>query len=263
MKKRIRFVQRQLNARGLNAGSEDGILGRQTLAALDQVEGIPAGWAKRRKVIAFIQLLAQENGIESGKIDGFWGPQTNFAFESLQHLLEHGEQPAAWRPEDLPDENPYNWPRQTPEAELVRYYGEVNTNQTSIDLPYPHRLSWQKTKVINRFSCHEKVHDSLSRVLSRVLDHYGLEDIQRLRLDLWGGCLNVRKMRGGNRFSMHSWGIALDYDPERNQLKWGRDRAGFAKPEYDMWWKIWEDEGWVSLGRLRNFDWMHVQAAKL
>ena len=105
--------------------------------------------------------------------------------------------------------------------------------------------------------------DSLGRVLAVVLDHYGLDEIKRLRLDLWGGCLNVRKMRGGDRYSMHSWGIALDYDPERNRLKWGRDKASFAKPEYDPWWEAWEQEGWVSLGRQRNFDWMHVQAAKI
>lgn len=28
-------------------------------------------------------------------------------------------------------------------------------------------------------------------------------------------------------------------------------------------WKCWEEEGWVSLGRQRNYDRMHVQAAKL
>ncbi|MCH7410937.1 hypothetical protein MM239_16125 [Belliella sp. DSM 111904] len=62
---------------------------------------------------------------------------------------------------------------------------------------------------------------------------------------------------------MHSWGIAIDFDPSNNQLKWGRDMATFAGPEYHAWWDIWESEGWVSLGRLRNFDWMHVQAASL
>ncbi len=117
--------------------------------------------------------------------------------------------------------------------------------------------------MIHGFACHERVHDSLYRVLDRVLDHYGLEEIQRLRLDLWGGCLNVRKKRGGTTSSMHSWGIAVDYDPLRNKLPWGRTRAAFAKPDYDRWWQLWEEEGWVSLGRTRNFDWMHIQASKL
>ncbi len=257
------MVQSQLNAGGLDAGPEDGILGSQTISALDQIEGIPQEWSKRRKAVAFIQLLAKENDIEVGEMDGYWGPQTEFAYESLEQVLNESKEPDIWRPEDLADKNPNGWPRQTPESELVRFYGGVGKNQTRLELPYPHRLSWKTSTVINSFKCHEKVHDSLQRVLSRVRDSYGPAQIQSLRLDLWGGCLNVRKMRGGNRYSTHSWGIALDYDPDKNRLKWGRDRANFAKPEYDTWWKIWEEEGWISLGRTRNFDWMHVQAAKV
>ena len=261
-KKSIKFIQSQLNARGLNAGQEDGILGPRTINALNQVEGIPKEWSRNRKLVAFIQLLAKERGIETGLIDGYWGPQTEFAFESLQQVSK-GKAPVIWRPEDLPDENPNDWPKQTPQSSLVRFYGEVGRNQTRIDLPYPHKLAWKTSIAIKSFYCHEKIHDSLHRVLSRVLDNYGLEEIQRLHLDLWGGCLNVRKMRGGTKYSTHSWGIALDYDPIRNRLKWGRDRAAFAKSEYDAWWRLWEEEGFLSLGRMRNFDWMHVQAAKL
>ena len=262
-KKTTQFVQAQLNVTGLNAGPEDGIMGPRTLAALNRVEEIPSDWSKTRKAVAFVQLLAMEKNIDSGTIDGYWGPQTEYALEVLQQVLVEDKPPEAWRPEELSDENPNDWPRQTPEDNLIWFYGEVGENQARIDLPYPHRLSWQKKKVVSSFQCHEKVHDSLHRVLSRVLDNYGLEGIRRLHLDVWGGCLNIRKMRGGTRYSMHSWGIAVDYDPERNRLKWGRDRATFAKPEYDTWWRLWEEEGWVSLGRARNFDWMHIQAAKL
>ena len=73
-KKEIKFVQAQLNARGLDAGPEDGILGQRTLDALNRVEGIPAQWSKTRKAVAFIQMLAKENGIETGDVDGYWGP---------------------------------------------------------------------------------------------------------------------------------------------------------------------------------------------
>ena len=221
-KKSIRFVQSQLNARGLDAGPEDGILGPKTLSALDQVEGIRQQWSKTRKAVAFIQLLAKEKNIETGAIDGYWGPQTEFAFDSLLQVIQENKEPETWRPEDLSDENPNNWPVQTPESNLVQAYGEVGLNQTRISLPFPHKLAWKTTSIVNSYLCHERVHDSLHRVLSRVLDNYGLEEIRRLRLDLWGGCLNVRKMRGGSRYSMHSWGIAVDYDPGKNRLKWGR-----------------------------------------
>ena len=46
-------------------------------------------------------------------------------------------------------------------------------------------------------------------------------------------------------------------------LRMDSTEAEFAKPEYDKWWECWEDEGWTSLGRTRDFDWMHVQAAHL
>jgi len=62
---------------------------------------------------------------------------------------------------------------------------------------------------------------------------------------------------------MHAWGIALDYFPAKNRLKWHQDKALFARPAYDAWWEIWEDEGWVGLGRVRDFDWMHIQAVRL
>jgi len=266
----IKFAQAQLNAGGFDAGPEDGIYGDQTLKAVEKAleqwgDQAPDGWrtwSENRKLVAYIQMLCKEAKIEVGKIDGFWGPQTEFAFESLSHLDEHGRLPEPWRDIEPSAENPNGWPPQV-EDQLIRFYGDVGQNQTRIHLPFTHRLSWDKTELVNSFSCHEKVHDSLLRVLTRVLDHYGPERIRELRLDLWGGCLNVRKMRGGTRWSMHSWGIAVDYDPDRNQLKWGRDHAAFAQPEYDPWWRLWEEEGWVSLGRSRNFDWMHVQAAKL
>ena len=260
-KQKIRFIQTQLNELGHAAGEVDGQYGKETLDALDRLGVVPESWGKTRKAVGFIQWLAAEQDIESGELDGVWGPQTEFAHDALVEKLVHGREPRVWRPEELVLENPNAWPAQTPEAEMIGFYGEPGKNQAKIQLPYPVRLAWKKSQVIRRFSCHEKVHDSLRRVLTRVHSHHGEEEIARLRLDLWGGCLNVRRIRGGTRLSVHSWGIALDFDPERNELRWGRDRASFAGPEYDVWWRLWEEEGWVSLGRTRNFDWMHVQAA--
>lgn len=155
------------------------------------------------------------------------------------------------------------WPTQ---AQVRQFYSEPGSPACTagmVNLAYPMRVAWDKSQIIRRFRCHEKVAGTFERVFSRALDAYGLAEIQRLGLDLFGGCYNFRPMRGGNNWSMHSWGIAVDLDPERNQLKWGRDKAAFAKTEYVPFWKIVEDEGLVSLGRVKNFDWMHFQAARL
>jgi len=262
-KSMIKFVQQQLNNKGINVGKVDGDAGKKTMAGLAKVDGLPKDWSKKRKLVGFIQLLAKEHDVEVGKVDGYLGPQTEHAYDVLQRKLVENLDEHIWRPEELSNENPNHWPSQSSTKSLEKFYGKVGENQTRIQLPYPHKLAWKTSKVVNSYLCHEKVHDSLLRVLTNVHDHYGLQQIKELHLDLWGGCLNVRKMRGGTRYSTHSWGIAIDYDPSHNRLKWGRDKAAFAKTDYDAWWQFWEEEGWVSLGRARNFDWMHVQAARL
>lgn len=155
-----------------------------------------------------------------------------------------------------------NWPKQN-YADMVKFYGEVGTNQTSLVLPYEMKLAWDLDIKVSKITCHKKVKDSLERILKNTLDNYGLEAVRELRLDLFGGCLNVRKMRGGSSWSIHSWGAAIDLDPTRNQLKWSKNKAYFARPEYESFWKIVESEGWISLGRKKNYDWMHFQAANL
>jgi len=259
----IRLAQSELLRKGFNPGPVDGVMGAQTRKGIDAFGVLPVSWNDIRKITGVIQFVANELKFDAGKLDGLWGPQTEHAYNTLRHYRLYGNMPLVWRPEEIQETNKNNWPSQKTDADLIAFYGEVGRNQVYVNVPYPHRLAWDVDKVVNRFYCNARVHDSILRVLTKVKNHYGISEIQRLRLDLWGGCLNVRTMRGGTRYSTHSWGMALDYDPENNKLDWGRDKALFARPEYEPWWQFWEEEGWVSLGRQRNFDWMHVQAAKL
>jgi hypothetical protein len=207
-------------------------------------------------------------GIETGEIDGFMGPQTEAALDAYAHLMETGALPT-WRDalmepaaadDGFPEPVKTTFPRQ---RDVQSHYGSVGQNQTMLALPFPMRIAWDKRSTISKFSIHEKVHDSAKRVFDRIADVYPEPGRSELGLDLFGGCLNVRKMRGGTAYSMHSWGIAIDFDPERNRLRWGRDRAQLAKPAYDTFWRLWTEEGWLSLGKARDIDWMHVQGARL
>jgi hypothetical protein len=228
--------------------------------------------------ISSIQSRLADLGIYTGTIDGVAGKNTQKAISEFQKqngLTQDGILgqttldelfTVSWRAWDLepdtkaPAPKKTLWPKQ---SECTSFYGAPGENQTTLVLPYPMKLSWDKKQTILKFSVHEKVHDSTKRCFTRIADAYTEEKRIDLGLDLWGGCLNVRKMRGGSSWSMHSWGIAIDFDPDRNQMGWGKDKARLAKPDAETFWKIWEDEGWTSLGRTRNQDFMHVQAARL
>ena len=152
------------------------------------------------------------------------------------------------------------WPT---EAECEAFYGKKGENQTSLILPYPMILDWDKGTTVKRITCHEKVAEPLGRVFTRMLEKYGHQQITALGLDQFGGCLNVRLKRGSKKsWSIHSWGVAVDLDPDRNQLRENHTTARFARPEYDLFWSIVESEGAVSYGRAKDFDWMHFQFAR-
>lgn len=155
------------------------------------------------------------------------------------------------------------WPNQD-YASMVKFYGDVGENQIQIPLPYPVVLAWDHTKQVRKITCHEKVSHCMTKIFDDLLSHYGKDKIHELGIDRFGGMLNVRKMRGSaSAWSIHSWGAACDLDPDRNTLRETSKTARFARPEYLPMWKIIEATGATSLGRTRNFDWMHFQFATL
>lgn len=145
----------------------------------------------------------------------------------------------------------------------TKYYGTPNPTGkgylVTIDLPFPMIPSWDKRQTVTKIQCHKLIAHKLQKALSDILCHYGLGEIKRLGINVYGGCFNYRLMRGGTEPSKHSWGIAIDLDPERNSLHATSATAQFAKPEYKAMIDIFYLNGFISLGREKNYDWMHFE----
>ena len=76
------------------------------------------------------------------------------------------------------------------------------------------------------------------------------------RLDLHGGGFNFRPKVGGNELSLHSFGIAIDWDPNHNP----RQRP-MRKTLPDWWYAVWARHGWIDGRHFATPDPMHVQFA--
>jgi len=150
--------------------------------------------------------------------------------------------------------------------EIVKKYGKPNETGegylTTILLPYPMRLAWDLDTKVSKMRCHKLAAEAFLNVFNDLLAHYGLKEIERLGIDLFGGCFNYRKMRGGTSWSTHAWAIAIDLDPARNKLKETAKTARFARPEYQKMIDIFYRHGFISLGIEKNYDWQHFQLRK-
>lgn len=237
-----KWLQSRLTAHGFSVGPIDGIIGDKTLAALKAFE---------RAHGLVVDGIADENVVKALRAS------SSAVSPKVMTEIPNRDIPDA-RPH-LPDTN-VTWPRQ---ADVAEFFGKVGENQTQIDVPFDMYLAWSKTIRLRKMTLHQKVASSALRVLQKVAEIYTHKDREALGLNLFGGSLNVRKMRGGNSYSMHSWGIAIDFDPERNQLSWHKPEARLSHADAMAFWRAWENEGWLSLGRARNFDYMHIQAARL
>ena len=142
---------------------------------------------------------------------------------------------------------------------MVRYYGPPGTesNLVRFKMPYPMRLYLRNAPAnLTSHRCHRKVKDSLEAILQEILDTFGLAWITEHGLDVYGGCYNYRKKRGGNSYSKHAWGVAIDLNPAENGLHMNWPQAA-NMPEEVI--EIFEKHGWKSLARVIGRDAMHFE----
>jgi hypothetical protein len=242
-------------------------------------------WTDDRVRTAIEQIILKAaTNYDLGTIDGLIGPRTTYALELYQNLSRDKtlspvavSQPTIIKTGQVPQADfPRHFPRQ---KDVPAFYGKAGSNecQALMDkLPFKLRMDGSLSSTakiplgqpgapapITRLRLHSKLHANFRSILTEIWDHYGNPQIEALGLDQFAGSYNYRPMRGGSNLSMHSYGIAVDFDAQRNTLHETARTARFARPEYKAFIDIFYDHGWISLGRERNFDWMHFQAAAL
>jgi len=267
----IKLLQSALKKEGLYSAAIDGKRGKTTNKAItialnNRQTKLPQdwlSWSNKRKITAYLQLLCHESNINSGSVDGFYGPQTEAAVEQLHSFQNQGYVSRGFGDITPIVANPLQFPQEQYE-QLVDYYGKpCEANKVRVACPWTLRLDWNLSSTTNSITIHEKLSESLSRILNEVYQTLGLDYIKKHGLDRYGGSYNCRKKRGSvAAWSTHAWGISIDWFPSKNKLRWHSGRASLADPELDVWWEIWEKEGWLSLGRSEDRDWMHIQAAR-
>jgi D-alanyl-D-alanine carboxypeptidase len=132
-------------------------------------------------------------------------------------------------------------------------------NLVTVKLPWRGVASWDRTLRITGLRVHKDTAGSLSDILALIWAMAGKSQraIETMGMHLIGGGYNWRQKRRGSSLSMHSYGIAVDFDPDRNGM-------GDPTPAMDLRVvEIFEHHGWTWGGRWSpaSRDGMHFQAA--
>ena len=140
-------------------------------------------------------------------------------------------------------------------------YGEPGdqSSLTTIKVPTGYKMTYAG-KPVRKIRIHKDISSNLKSALEEIKREYGIDKIGDLRINIYNGSFNDRNKRNGVTKSMHAWGIALDFDASNNKLRWKRDQASFARPEYKQFLAIFKKHGFYNLGTEKNYDYMHFQA---
>lgn len=152
------------------------------------------------------------------------------------------------------------WPLQ---RDAITFYGNPyqagfeNKNIISITCP------WLFSTGHNTIRSHKKCADSLLRVLNATWVQCGKDQqhIKNLGYDVFDGSFVVRPMRGGAAMSMHSVGVAFDFNAAMNMQHSLKHLFQHNTPLVDNFLA----ESWIWGGDWSSgsIDAMHFQAARV
>ena len=106
-------------------------------------------------------------------------------------------------------------------------------------------------KIPRRVYCNRRMIAPLEKALREIVE----QDLAGL-IESWDGCFSLRKKRGGDSWSLHAFGLAIDVNAETN-------RMGQTPTMDSRIVEIFENAGFSWGGRWAVPDGMHFQLAEL
>ncbi len=139
-------------------------------------------------------------------------------------------------------------------AQCLKKWGDptVTTNELKYMTVWDVPAHLEIGVIPKKLYCNKEMIGPLMQAFSNIIDRGLINELKT-----WDGCFNVRKKRGLNSLSLHSWGIAIDINAAWNGL--GKTPTMSAKLV-----KCFTDAGFEWGGTWKNRpDGMHFQLSRI
>lgn len=133
--------------------------------------------------------------------------------------------------------------------QALKKYGQPELEKGMVVWDVPTEL--EVGVIPKKIYCNKDMVEPLKKALKNLIDTGMVKELKT-----WDGCFNIRKKRGLNSASLHSWGLAIDVNAAWNQL--GKEPVlskGFVK--------CFTDAGFDWGGTWTRKDGMHFQLTKI
>lgn len=97
-------------------------------------------------------------------------------------------------------------------AQCLRRYGPPETEKFMVLYDVP--TEWEIGAIPKRVYCNKELQPRLHKALGLVVER-GLAPLVRS----WDGCFQLRNKRGAYSASLHSWGLAVDFNAAWNRFQ--------------------------------------------
>lgn len=241
----------------------DGVIGSKTLAALATALGTKVASYKATT----IKNIQKAVGTTA---DGVIGSKTlNAIIKKLdgKEIVKNEVDPLIQKYIDKPIKyTDVNYKSSLVKQSVLRSgkstFGKAGCEGVLVNVPVPANYPLKYDgKPVKSIRIHKLVADRLAAALQDIINHYG-EDIEKVAPGacVYDGSYNFRNSRNSSSTSVHSWGLAIDFDAANNTMKMAAPKARLSQAIYKPFFDILEYHGFNSLGRRGDYDWMHVQA---
>jgi len=132
--------------------------------------------------------------------------------------------------------------------DCLKKYGDPNLQKSMVlwDVPVPLEIG----VIPKRIYCNKDMVQPLAAAFNNLILRGFVSELKT-----WDGCFNIRKKRGLQSMSLHSWGLAIDVNAFENGLgKEPKLSPGFVK--------CFTDAGFEWGGNWKRKDGMHFQIGK-
>lgn len=146
-------------------------------------------------------------------------------------------------------------------AKCFEKYGDPYKEKNLSLLYLPAALLAANPKLPKRIYLNNDAHAPLLAALNLAHARRVLQEIKT-----FDGAFNIRKIRGLNEMSLHSWAVAVDFNAAHNPLgfSYGAAQARGLKPFSEAFLQCFRETGWECGGDWKGRpDRQHYQLAKL